>query len=46
MRERQLPPPTRLFMELLAARLEIKLLKREIDELKAQVAPVEAAREI
>jgi len=42
----QLPSAARLFLELLAARLEIKILRREIDDLKAQVAPVEAAREI
>ncbi len=44
--EIELPPAARLFLELLAARLEIKLLKREIDDLKAQVARVEAAREV
>jgi hypothetical protein len=42
----QLRSAARLFLELLAARLEIKILRREIDDLKAQVAPVEAAREI
>jgi hypothetical protein len=30
----------------LAARLEIKVLRREIDDLKVQVARVEAAREV
>jgi hypothetical protein len=32
-----LPPAARLFWELLAARLEIKLLQREIDDLKARL---------
>jgi hypothetical protein len=33
----QLPPASRLFLELLAARLEIKLLRREVAELKARL---------
>jgi uncharacterized small protein (DUF1192 family) len=42
----QLPPAARLFMELLAARLEIKVLQREIDELKAQLATRDQTSEI
>jgi uncharacterized small protein (DUF1192 family) len=38
-------PSMRWFMELLAARLEIKLLQREIDELKAQLAQRDARHE-
>jgi hypothetical protein len=36
MREIQLPSASRLFFELLAARLEIKLLRREVADLKAR----------
>ena len=46
MPELQLPSAARLFLELLAARLEIKLLMRDVAELKARLAQVEAAREI
>jgi hypothetical protein len=42
----QLPPAARLFMELLAARLEIKVLQREIDELRAQLAKRDTPDEI
>jgi hypothetical protein len=37
MREIQLPSAARLFFELLAVRLEIKLLRCEIDDLKARL---------
>jgi hypothetical protein len=40
----RLPPAARLFMELLAARLEIKVLQREVDELKARLATLEGTR--
>jgi hypothetical protein len=39
-----LPPAARLFMELLAARLKIKVLQREVDELKAKLATLEGDR--
>jgi hypothetical protein len=39
-----LPPAARLFLELLAARLEIKVLQREVDDLKAQLATLEGPR--
>jgi hypothetical protein len=38
MAELELPPATTLFLQLLAARLQIKLLEREIAELKNQLA--------
>jgi hypothetical protein len=40
----QLPPAATLFLELLAARLEIKVLQREVAELKATLATLEADR--
>ena len=39
-----LRPAEKLFLELLAARLEIEVLQREVAELKAQLAALEAER--
>jgi hypothetical protein len=41
-----LPPAARLFMDLLAARLEITLLQHEIADLQAQLATLKASHEV
>jgi hypothetical protein len=41
-----LRPAARLFLELLAARLEIKVLQREVAELKPQLASRDPSREV